>query len=790
MQALGGQGKTQIALEYCRKNKGCYRGIFWVDATSEASAERSFETIATEINKPVTRTFDDMPSTIRFVLETIESWEEQWLVVYDNYDRPDLYDLRKYIPRTGHGAIIVTSRAEGTGILGELIRVPSMLHDGGVELLLRRMSADEVKKNTPVGLQIVTRLGGLALAIDQAAAYIASRRTDLTTFLLEYEVQKAKILQYTREDFWDYNKQIAESEQSRALSAFTTWELSFQQIESQDAERKSRVGHFLTVSAFLEPSHIGEYLFRIYRKEAEVTPPWTDIFTSGYDSDEDESSNEEESSEKWRKEKFWEVIERLHRLSLLQSIETMPAASFSLHPLIRDWLQLRRKKSERQKFLREAIRLMSTLLRDSWSEESPLATRQKLLAHLDACTANCRHFKFIRGLGSGDMMDETQLFGDFYESEGRYMEAHNLFKSLLEDNKSFLEEDHPLRVSSMSNLARICRHLGRFKESENLDIQVLEVQKRVLGAEHPDTLTSMASLAATYCRQGRYKKSEGLKIQVLEVQKRALGVEHPDTVITMGNLALTYTELGWWKKAEELEVQALEVQKRVLGEERIDTLVSMSNLASIYWQQGRYKESEALEVQVVEVEKRVLGAEHPDTLLSMGNLAITYTEQGLFKESEELNLQVLEVQKRLLGVEHPDTVITMGNLASTYWQQGCYKESEELEVQVLEVRKRVLGEEHPDTLLSMGNLASIYWEQGCYKEFEALEGQVLEVRKRVLGEGHPQTLISVAKLASTGWDQGRQQEALDTMRSNAESQKKRLGADHPSTLPASKKRRM
>src|SRR6266480_2084392 len=38
LHALGGQGKSQIALEYCRQSRKTYRGIFWVNALSEVSA--------------------------------------------------------------------------------------------------------------------------------------------------------------------------------------------------------------------------------------------------------------------------------------------------------------------------------------------------------------------------------------------------------------------------------------------------------------------------------------------------------------------------------------------------------------------------------------------------------------------------------------------------------------------------------------------------------------------------------------------------------------------------------
>src|SRR5947208_3692953 len=39
---LGGMGKSQIALEYCYRNKDHYQCIFWIDADTEETLQNSF----------------------------------------------------------------------------------------------------------------------------------------------------------------------------------------------------------------------------------------------------------------------------------------------------------------------------------------------------------------------------------------------------------------------------------------------------------------------------------------------------------------------------------------------------------------------------------------------------------------------------------------------------------------------------------------------------------------------------------------------------------------------------
>lgn len=99
LQALGGQGKTQLALEYRQQWRKAFRGIFWVDASSESTAQQAFESIALKLRHPAKPVLDDISTKIQFVLNTIQSWKERWLIVYDNYDEPDSFrNVKDFMP--------------------------------------------------------------------------------------------------------------------------------------------------------------------------------------------------------------------------------------------------------------------------------------------------------------------------------------------------------------------------------------------------------------------------------------------------------------------------------------------------------------------------------------------------------------------------------------------------------------------------------------------------------------------------------------------------------------------
>ena len=105
-----GQGKSQLALEFCRQSQKMYRAIFWVNASSDMTAIHAFETIATELGLASSEDLLDAGAKIRAVRKTLESWDERWLMVIDNYDWPDRFpDVKRLIPsRTEYRPPVMT----------------------------------------------------------------------------------------------------------------------------------------------------------------------------------------------------------------------------------------------------------------------------------------------------------------------------------------------------------------------------------------------------------------------------------------------------------------------------------------------------------------------------------------------------------------------------------------------------------------------------------------------------------------------------------------------------------
>lgn len=67
---------------------------------------------------------------------------------------------------------------------------------------------------------------------------------------------------------------------------------------------------------------------------------------------------------------------------------------FLLHPLIRDWLQLREPARRRRAFSRECTALVVNSIREVQVEGGLSSVKQNLILHMDACI--CNDYEFFR----------------------------------------------------------------------------------------------------------------------------------------------------------------------------------------------------------------------------------------------------------------------------------------------------------------------------------------------------------------------------------------------------------
>ncbi|KAH8833280.1 hypothetical protein DL96DRAFT_1493211, partial [Flagelloscypha sp. PMI_526] len=685
LYGLGGSGKTQGSLKFIQQSQetGRFSEVFFVNASSQLTLENDLKAIAA--SKSLGTSIDD---TIHF----LRNHKAEWLLFLDNADDPKL-DLHPFVA-WGHGNVLITTRnCEVRAHAPRCsLHVDSLEENEAVSLLLLGVELKEGQDTHKNANEIVRELGCLALAVNQARAFLAERICNLEDYLRSYRDNHRTLL----------TDKPVQSSDNYKYSVYTTWTISFNQLSKEAAL-------FLRLLCFMHHQSIPSALFedaqrRLVNKAdyyKDTLPALTEGFLHSF-----------RSQSSWDRLRFHEVVGEVLSFSLLQSDPTNRV--FHLHPLVQKWMQ---DQSEDDPGVAQATKAIISLATPRGESEEEYSLRRALLPHLHVAQNSIQHLHW-KLLFS---------FWHIYQDSGLFAESCRVGEIELNELKISLGPEHPRTLTNMNNLAQTYSDLGWHSEALDLREHVVKLRKRISGPEHPDTLTSMHNLALSYSHLGRYSEALELEEQVVKLSKRISGPEHPHTLTSMSNLAQTYSDLGRYSEALYLNEQVVELVKQLFGQEHRCTLTSLGSLAQTYSDSGRYSEAHDLTKHVVELCKRISGPEHPDTLTSMHNLARTYSDLGKHSKALKINEQVVELRKRISGPEHPHTLTSMSNLAQIYSDLGRHAGALYLMEQVVKLGKRISRLEHPDNLADMRNLARIYSGLGQYSKAREVNEQVVEL---------------------------------------------------------------
>lgn len=259
---LGGVGKTSLALEFCWRHKSKYPGgIFWISGENNRVFQNSVREMALEIQ--ITTFEDDFSLTLARALAWLKKQSQLWCLVVDNLDELEMSgDMRKLIrgkwKQGARGHLILTTRREPREIWKEAgieesscIELKCLGQEESVTFLRRQTGKIDGEDKDICELAI--ELGGLPLALNQAAAYIKYLSCSMREYVEQYKFHKIELLK---------KMEIQESDECTSrdrLAVHTTWLMNFEHITNSSRYPKDlRVAATLVmeISSFLGPDDI------------------------------------------------------------------------------------------------------------------------------------------------------------------------------------------------------------------------------------------------------------------------------------------------------------------------------------------------------------------------------------------------------------------------------------------------------------------------------------------------------------------------------------------------------
>lgn len=183
--AMGGMGKTEIALQYAHTRKSKFEAVFWIIADSKRRLADEFSRIALSSGLLSGPDAGDVVICKNVVLEWLSSTSASWLLIFDNADDPSL--LQEYWPISSTGAIIVTSRDPlASSMFFENFEInlqPFSPIDAAV-LLYQSIGREPLPDEAEECQMLVDYFGGLPLAISHFGGYMQRSETSFRDFAI------------------------------------------------------------------------------------------------------------------------------------------------------------------------------------------------------------------------------------------------------------------------------------------------------------------------------------------------------------------------------------------------------------------------------------------------------------------------------------------------------------------------------------------------------------------------------------------------------------------------------
>jgi hypothetical protein len=591
---LGGAGKTSVAVEYAHRQLGRLGVVWQLPAEEPTALAAGFGELAAQLGVAT----GDPVAAVHAALAR----RDDWLLLFDNVPGPAA--IVGLVPPTGGGQVVITSQY-GYWPGGRGLDVPMLNRDVAAAFLLERTGA--AGEEQAAG-ELADELGGLPLALEQAAAYMHASGRSITSYLELFRKRRADLL--SRGEAAGYDKQVA-----------TTWSLAFAALgQDGPAVRLLR----LVACCAAEDIPLDLLLQPHPQLEVLLGPLLDDEMVQD------------------------DAIAELRRYSLISAPRD---GRVSVHRLVQGITLDQLSEEVLAAWRQAAAELIG----------AALPSDPQLPASWPVFAALLPHTQAALDPASNEMYMSAMYLG----YAGGYAAARDLMRHILRARERSLGSEEPDVLFARADAAYWTGMAGDATAARDQFAALILVNTRVLGAEHGRTLVARSNLVHWTGAAGDPAAARDQIIDLLPVSERVLGPENHNTLIHRASLARWTGEAGDAAAARDQIIDLLPVSERVRGPEHPDTLTDRSNLAHWTGMAGDPAAARDQYAELLPIREQALGAEHPDTLTTRSNLAHWTGMAGDPAAARDQFATLLSVYERVLGSEHPDTLITRSNL--DYW---------------------------------------------------------------------------------------------------------------------------
>jgi tetratricopeptide (TPR) repeat protein len=684
LHGLGGVGKTRLAIEYGLQQEEDYTALLLISArTPELLNSNLAELVGPLILDLPEKEVRDNEEKINAALNWLER-NPCWFLILDNIDDPPAaVAMQALLPKLRGGDVLVTGRVANFG--AEIVKLGLDVLDTehATSFLLERTVGGRRNANDDESRarELAEQLGGLALALEQAGAYIERQRMSFARYLSDWHQNREKVLAWFDPAVMHYDASVA-----------ITWQTSVSQL-NEDARA------LLELLAWLAPEPIPEFLLDVAIPDGAVGEPY-------------------------------DAIADMAALSLVTHDKVNP--QFSMHRLVQDVTRRSLGADASRTRLAGALNWIDGGFSGdpedirNWSRLDALASHARAVAqYADGAEIIALTARLMNQLGV------------LFKTQARYTEAEPLFRRALAILEKSSRPDHPNAATGLNNLAELLRETNRHAEAEPLYRRALAIDEKSFGPDHFNVAIRLSNLAALLGETNRYTEAEPLLRRALAIDEKSFGPDYPNVAIRLNNLAGLLQHTNRHAEAERLYREALVIFERSLGPDHPNVATDLNNLAGLLTETNRRAEAEPLYRRALAMDEKSFGPDHPNVASCLNNLAWLLRETNRHAEAEPLFRRAIAIFEKSFGPDHPNVASSLNNLALLLKETNRQADAEPLSRRALTIVEKNFGPDHPDVAIGLDNLALQLTATNRYVEAEPLFRRALAIFEKSFGSDHP-----------------------------------------------------
>lgn len=749
-----GVGKTELAVACAWASKDSL--IWWIRAESTETAREDFARLAS-------RLFQSSPADPVSSVKQALSSRGDWLLVIDN--AADADSAAMYSPMVDHGGtVLATSLAIDWPTEWRVQRIEPLGETDGAQLLAQGIGRDDPALRGLSGL-----LGGIPLALNQAAAVIATTGQPVANYISVLQSRTTEVLARGRS------------------SGYTGSVVS---------------AHELAVKGASDLAVGTDEVLRFVASCAPGMVPF-DLLKAGVDQD---------------ALALTDAVAALTRVALLTPVPD----GIECHPLTRMLVADQSGNDLLSAAAGDALTRIADLMTE-WEEPTALA-----VAALPHCLSLCKialrgvvldceliarvayiageiSYRSARfGLAvvasevaesavnipdsdpdgdlSGILLRSIHLRGRSASALNRFKDAQVLLQEVVQVAAEF--EDEILLSAAAGDLADLFQVTGNFKISTVWHERAAQAAGNV-----PDGNSRSRALAAAYANRANFERSVGRRqdaVRLLDGAYEMLSEIDPqarDLGVILSNRALALHEAGKLREALTAIEKAIELDVARLGVRHVSVARNANNKGLILSDLGKYTQATNEFVLALEIQREHYGQTHLSVATTLNNLGRVAEKLGDLAKARECFEDALEIDEELVP-NSPDHATVLSNLAGVLQRTGEEARALRMLQLAYQMDLAAYGEQHSEVAADANNIGRCLVAMKQYGAAKKWLSRAMRIAYEALGEQHPSyanplLTLGVVKVLTNDVDSGKAdaRRALKLLRNL-------LGASHPEYLSA------